>query len=124
MSIIGWIIGLLLAAIVSGFVIWVVGKLGLGIEVDGFRPAYLAAIVIAVLSAVIVWIWQTVFKYTLPGGLEGALISLVTSAAVLQTAGRWVKGLRVKGFLGALIGAVAISAVGWLLAWLVSTLVA
>jgi uncharacterized membrane protein YvlD (DUF360 family) len=38
-------------------------------------------------------------------------------------AGRFVKGLVVKGFLGAIIAAIAIAAVGWLLAWGVSLLV-
>ena len=37
MSIVSVIIGILLGALVSGFVIWIVGKLGLGLEVERLR---------------------------------------------------------------------------------------
>ncbi|NTU64907.1 MAG: hypothetical protein HGB05_16275 [Chloroflexi bacterium] len=42
MSIIAVIVGILVAALISGFVIWVVGKLGLGLTVSGYgqRCAY------------------------------------------------------------------------------------
>ena len=50
MTIVGVIIGILIGALFSGFIIWIVGRLGWGLEVDGFVPAYLAAIVIAVVS--------------------------------------------------------------------------
>jgi uncharacterized membrane protein YvlD (DUF360 family) len=49
-TIVGIIIGILIGGLFSGFIIWIVGKLSLGLEVDGFVPAYLAAIVIAVVS--------------------------------------------------------------------------
>ena len=122
MSVIGSIIGVLIGALFSGLIIWVVGKLGLGIEVDGFKPAYLAAIVIAVLNAIALWFWG-VIGYTPEGGWLGALTSAIIAAGFLVAASSWVKGLRVKGFFGALIASLAIAAVGWLLAWGVSILV-
>ena len=48
MEFVGLIVGIVIAALVSGFVIWVVAKLNLGLEVTGFAPAFIAAIVIAV----------------------------------------------------------------------------
>ena len=120
MNIIGLLIGALLGGLFAGFIIWVVGKLGLGMEVDGFRPAFIAAFVIAILSAVIHWIWQAVFNYTPPAGWGGAIINLVTSAIVLQSAGNWVKGLRVKGFRGAIVASLAIAAVQLLLGLLLA----
>ena len=47
-EIVGLLIGVVLGALISGFVIWIVGKLGLGLEVDGFGSAFVAAIVIAI----------------------------------------------------------------------------
>jgi uncharacterized membrane protein YvlD (DUF360 family) len=124
MNITGLVIGALLGALVSGLVIWLVGRLGWGIEVDGFGPAYLAALVIGVLSAAIQWLWLTVFKYTPPLGLAGAISNLFIAAGLFVLAGRWIKGLRVKGFGGGLIAAAAVTLVAWLI-WLgVSALVA
>ena len=56
MSIIGSIIGLLIGALFSGLIIWIVGKLGWGIEVSGFGPAFVAALVIAVLNILVTWL--------------------------------------------------------------------
>ena len=59
MTIIGAIIGILLGALFSGFVIWLVAKLNLGLEVDGFGPAYIGAIIIAVVSWLLLWLMST-----------------------------------------------------------------
>ena len=115
MTLIGMIIGILLGALISGFVIWIVGKLGLGLEVDGFLPAYIAAIVIAVVSWVIYWLLG-VLGITITGGWLGALIHLVVAAVILLISDRFVKGMRVNGFVGALVGAVALAVVAWLVA--------
>jgi putative membrane protein len=120
--IIGLIIGILIGALFTGLIIWIVGKLGLGLEVSGFGPAYLAAIVIAILNGVVAWLLG-VLNITIGSGIPGAIIHLIIAAVVLLAAGNWVKGLRVKGFTGALVAAVAIAAVGWLIAWGVSLLV-
>ena len=115
MTLIGMIIGILLGALISGFVIWIVGKLGLGLEVDGFLPAYIAAIVIAVVSWVIYWLLG-VLGITITGGWLGALIHLVVAAVILLISDRFVKGMRVNGFVGALVGAIALAVVAWLVA--------
>ena len=122
MGIVGLIIGILIGALVSALVIWVVGKLGLGIEVDSFGPAFIAALVIAVISWVLIWVLG-LLGITIGSGLLGAIIQLVIAAIVLMLAGNFVSGLRVKGFLGAVIAAIAIGAVGWLLTWLISLIV-
>ena len=123
MTLVGSIIGILLGAVVTGLIIWIVGKLGLGLEVSGFGPAYVAAIVIAVLNGLIVWLLGAL-GVTIGGGILGVIIHLVIAAIVLIAAGNFVKGLVVKGFSGAIVGAVAIALVGWLVAWAVAALVA
>jgi len=120
--IIGFIIGILIGALFTGLIIWIVGKLGLGLEVSGFGPAYIAAIVIAVLNGLVVWLLGAL-NMTIGSSFVGAIIQLVIAAIVLIAAGKFVKGLVVKGFTGALVAALAIAAVGWLIAWGVSLLV-
>jgi len=122
MSILGLIIGILIGALFTGLIIWIVGKLGLGLEVSGFGPAYVAAIVIALLNGLVSWLLSAL-GVTIAAGFLGAVIHLVVAAIVLLLAGNIVKGLAVKGFLGALIASVAIAAVGWLVVWGVSLLV-
>ena len=48
------LITIIIAALIGGLVIWVVARLNLGLEVDGFVAAFIAAIVIAVIAA-----WST-----------------------------------------------------------------
>jgi len=122
MTIVGLIIGILIGALFTGLIIWVVGKLGLGLEVTGFGPAYIAAIVIAILNGLVAWLLGAL-GLTIGSGIVGAIIHLIIAAVVLMAAGNFVKGLVVKGFTGALVAAVAIAAVGWLVAWGVSLLV-
>ena len=121
MNIVGIILGALIGAVFSGLIIWIVGKLGLGIEVNGFKPAFVAAIAIAALNIVIHLIWGAL-GYAPPAGWVGALINLTTSAAVMVSAGSLIKGLNVKGYSGALVASVAISAVSWLVDYLLKLL--
>jgi putative membrane protein len=52
----GVVWGFLIALIVSAIVIWIVGKLGLGMTVSGFGGAIIAALVIAIVAAVVSWL--------------------------------------------------------------------
>jgi len=122
MTIIGAIIGILLGALFSGFVIWLVAKLNLGLEVDGFGPAYIGAIIIAGVSWLLLWLLSTL-GITIGGGFLGAIVHLIVAAVVLMISGNIVKGLRVKGFSGALVGAVALAVVGWLVGLLLGAII-
>jgi putative membrane protein len=117
----GLIIGILFGALFTGLIIWIVSKLGLGLEVSGFGPAFVAAIVIAILNAIVTWL-LSVLGINMGGGFVNAILQLVIAAVVLMLAGRFVKGLVVRGFTGALVAAVAIAAVGWLITWGLSLL--
>ncbi|MFN2107072.1 MAG: phage holin family protein [Candidatus Promineifilaceae bacterium] len=118
-GILGLLIGIIAGALISGFVIWIVSKLGLGLEVDGFVSAFIAAIIIAVVGGIINWLLG-VLGISVGGGWLGAIIHLIIAAIVLMISDRFLKGLRVAGFVGALIAAVSIGVVYWLLGWLVS----
>ena len=113
------LLGLILGIIAYAIVIWIVGKLGLGMEVSGFGGAIVAAIAIGIVTAVIMF-FVNLFGLTPGGGFLGAIVSLVIAAIILMIADRFVSGLRVKGFGGAIIAAIAIAVVTWIINWVVS----
>ncbi len=111
----GALISLVVAIIIAAVVIWIVGKLGLGMEVSGFGGAIIAAIVIAIVTAIVNWLLFSLLKLDPSmAGWVGALVMLVVAAVVLMISDRFVSGLKVKGFLGAIIAAVAMGVVYWL----------
>jgi putative membrane protein len=121
-TILGLLIGIVIGALISGFVIYIVGRLGLGLEVDGFGSAFVAAIVIAIVGGVITWLLG-LLGIEIGGGLIGGIIHLIISAVVLMISDRFISGMRVAGFTGALIAAIAIGVVYWLLGLVVNLIV-
>ena len=115
----GLIIGIIIGTLLNALIIWIVGRLGLGMDVAGFGPAFIAALVIAVAAGLIGYLLGAV-GITIGGGLLGAIIHLVIAALVLMIADKFVKGIKVHGFTGALVAAVAMALVAWLISWAVS----
>jgi putative membrane protein len=110
----GLLIAVAIVWVASGFVIWIVSKLGLGLEVDGFGSALIAAIVIAVIAGIITWLVTILGIQEVGEGLIGGVVHLFISAVVLLVGARFLPGLKVAGFAGALVAAVAIGAFYWL----------
>ena len=94
----------------------IVSRLNLGLSVTGFGAAIIAAIVIAVVGAAINWLLG-LLGITIGGGLLGAIVYLVVAAVVLMISDKFVPGMKVNGFGGAIIAAIAIGVVSWLVAW-------
>jgi putative membrane protein len=115
----GTILSFLVWLVVSALVIWIVARLKLGLSVTGFAAAAIAAVVIALVSAVIVWLLG-LLGISLGGGFLGGIIALIVAAVVLMISDRFVPGLQVKGFSGAIIAAIAIAVVSWIVLWLLS----
>lgn len=114
----GTILGIVIAWLLAALVIFIVGRLNLGMTVDSFTSALIAAAVIAIVSWVVWWL----LGLFIPGfnaNLFGAIASLVVSAVILMVSGSFVKGMKVDGFTGALVAAIAIAVVTWLATWLV-----
>jgi putative membrane protein len=99
--------------LISGFAIWLVGKLRLGLEVDGFGSAFLAGIIIAFLAGVLT-LFLGIEGFMDGGGLVGGIVHLIISAIVLMISARLLPGFKVSGFGGALLASIAIGAVYWL----------
>ena len=55
---------------------------------------------------------------TIGGGLLGAIVLLIVAAVVLMLSDKFVPGMEVKGFSGAIIAAIAIAVVSWIISWL------
>ena len=113
------LLGLIIAILVSAVVIWVVSKLNLGLTVDGFGSAIIAAIVIGIVNGIVFWLLG-LLGITIGGGFLGAVVLLIIAAVVLLLSDKILPGMKVDGFLGAIIAAIAIAVVSWLFAWLLA----
>lgn len=109
----GLLIAMAIIGLVAGFVIWVVSKLGLGLAVDSFGRAFVAAIVIALVGGIITWLLSLAGVQD-SDGLIGGIVHLLITAVVLLISDRLLPGLNVKGFTGAIVAALAIGAFYWL----------
>ena len=116
-ALVGLIIGILIAAVVSGLIIWLVSKLNIGLTVSSSGWAMLAGLFIGSIT--------NLLSQTMPGMNPAVtmVIHLVISAAVILLAGKLFSGVKVDGFKGALIAAVAIAAVGFVLALALAAMV-
>ena len=105
---IGAIIGIAIGTLISGTLIWLVGKLGLGLSVESFGWAMLAGLVIGVISILI--------SSLIPQsqGWVSAIVQLVISAVVIFGAGKLLKGMTVDGPSGAILAACAIAGISYL----------
>jgi putative membrane protein len=113
----GALISAIIYLLVAALVIWIVGRLNLGLTVRGYGAAIITAIVIAIVTAVVAWLLG-LLGITLGGtGLLAAIIALIVAAIVLMVSDRFVPGMEVKGFTGAIVAAIAIAVVGWLVSW-------
>jgi len=112
----GILVSFIIALLVSALVIFIVGKFNLGLSVESFGNAVVAAIVIAIVAAVVNWLLGLI-GLTVGGGFLGVIVLLVVAAVILMISDRFLPGMQVNGFTGAIIAAVAIAVVSWLLDW-------
>ena len=117
----GALISIVIALVVAAVVLLIVDRLNLGLSVDGFGSAILAALVIAIVGGIVIWLLSLI-GITIGGGLLGAIVYLIVAAVVLLLSDRFLSGLSVDGFGGAIIAAIAIAVVTWLIGWLLGFL--
>ena len=116
-----FLLSALVYLVVSAVVIAIVGRMELGLSVKSFGSAFMAALVIAIIGALAAWL-LSVFGISLTGGLWPAFLNLVIAAVVLMVSDKFLPNVKVHGFTGAIIAAVAIGVVGWAVTWLLSLL--
>jgi putative membrane protein len=105
--------------VVAAVIILIVGKLNFGLTVKSFGSAIIAAIVIALVAGVLSWL-LSLLGISFGAGLLGAILNLVVAAVVLLISDKFISGMEVHGFTGAIIAAIGIGVVGWLITWLLS----
>ncbi|MGD8808791.1 MAG: phage holin family protein [Gammaproteobacteria bacterium] len=108
-AILGLLIAIVISAFISGLIIWVVSKFDLGLHVDSFGWAMLAGLLIGAITNAI----QQFVPAT--SGVVQILVNLLITAAVIFGCGALLRGLTVRGYAGALVAAVSIAVVGFLL---------
>jgi uncharacterized membrane protein YvlD (DUF360 family) len=108
------LVGITIASVVGGAVIKIVSSLNLGLWVRGFVTAFIAAIVINVVAIAIGFV-LTAIGVPNPGGIVGFVERLIVAVVLLMIADKLLAGLTVHGFKGAIIAALAISVISWLL---------
>ncbi|NWF81812.1 MAG: phage holin family protein [Chloroflexi bacterium] len=113
-GLIGLLVGIAVVGLMGGLLIWVLSSLGLGLKVDGFGAAFIAAIVIALVSNVVIWLLSSLGLLPANVGFFGALINLLISAVILLIADRFVAGMKVNGFGGAIIAVIGFGVLQWL----------
>jgi putative membrane protein len=116
------LIALALVWVVGAVILMIVSRLGLGLSVDGFGAAFIASAVISIVAGILTWLLGLVGIHLGGAGLIAGLVGVVVSAVVLLISDRFVKGMKVDGFGGAIIAAIAYGAVTWLLHWVTSLL--
>ena len=110
-------VSFLVTLVAAAVVLLIVSRLNLGLSVDGFGGAVVAAIVIAVVGAIVMWLLG-LLGISLGGGFLGVIVTLVVAAVILLLSARFLPGLKVNGFTGAIVAAIGIAVVAWLLSWL------
>jgi len=109
----GLMINVIIVGLFSIFAIWIVSKLHLGLEVDGFGNVILTALAVAIVAGILTMVVG--FAGLMDGdGLVGGIVHLVASAIVLIIIALLFPGVRVSGFTGVFIASLAIGLFYWL----------
>jgi putative membrane protein len=122
-TIIGTLLAFALVWAVGAVVLMIVSRLNLGLTVDGFGSAFIASAVISIVAGIITWLIGLIGIKVGNPTLIGALVSLIVAAVVLLISDRFVKGMKVNGFVGALIAAISYGVIAWLLRWVIGLFV-
>lgn len=113
--VVGAIVGILLNAIFNMFVIFIVGKLKLGMEVRNLGTAFMAALIIGVLGFLVGLVVDPMIAQESFPLWAKYVVHFVIAALVVYIAGKMLKGMTTEGFSGAIIAAIAIAVVYWLI---------
>jgi len=109
--------GLMISVIIVGFfsilAIWIVSKLHIGLEVNGFGNVILTALVVAIVAGILTMV-VSFAGFMDDEGLVGGIVHLVASAVVLFVLARLLPGVRISSFVGALAASIAIGLFYWL----------
>lgn len=105
--------GVLIRWVLNAFALWVVSEIVPGIHAEGVLATFVAAMVLGILNALV---RPILLLLTLPINLLTlGLFTFVVNALMIELTGSIVKGFTVDGFGSALIGALLLSVVSFVL---------
>ena len=116
----GVLVGIIVTFLVAALVIYIVGRLDLGLTVKSYGTAFVLAIFIAIVGGILVWLFGLLDLGF--SGLIGAIINLIVAALVIMFSASLLPGVKVHGFGGAILAAVAIGIFSWIINWLLGLL--
>ena len=99
--------------ILSGVALLIVANVVTGIQVDGFRSALIAALVIGFVSATVGFFLKIILLPFI--FLTLGLVYFLINGLMLMLASALVPGFRVYGFLPAVLGSILLTVVDYLL---------
>lgn len=118
-SLIALLLGWALAMVLGAVILMVISRLNLGLTVESFGAAFIASIVISFIGGIVSWL-LTLIGFPFDNlKLIGALLVVVIAAVILMISDRLLSGLKVNGFSGALIAAVAYGVGVFLINWVI-----
>lgn len=112
-------IGFIVTVLVTTLSFLILARISIGLEVDNFRSALLAALVLGILNATL----RPVLGFlTFPiTWITFGLFSIVLNALVLWLTAAIVKGFHLQGFLNAIIVSIVLGLLNtfmfWILGW-------
>ncbi len=112
-GLLGLLIASLIVALPSILIIWIVGRLKLGLEVDGFGSAFLVGLIIAIVAGIVTFLLSTAGIQD-SGGLVGGIVHMTISFACVLVSARLLPRVKVNSYTGVLVAAAAIGAFYWL----------
>lgn len=122
-SLIALLLGWALAMVLGAVILMVISRLNLGLTVESFGAAFIASIVISFIGGIVSWL-LTLIGFPFDNlKLIGALLVVVIAAVILMISDRLLSGLKVNGFSGALIAAVAYGVGVFLINWVIGLFV-
>ena len=114
------LIGIIVTFLVAALVIYIAGRLTLGLTVQSFGTAFVMAIFIAIVGGIAGWLFRLLDLGF--SGLSGAIINLIVAAIVIMFSGSLLPGVKVYGFGGAILAAIAIGIISGIINWLTGLL--
>jgi putative membrane protein len=105
--------GLFIRWALNALALWLMDRLVAGIHVDGTAPLFFAALVLGVLNA---FLRPLLLVLTLPINLLTlGLFTLIINGVMLRLAAAAVRGFTIESFGSAVLGAVVLSVISFLL---------
>jgi putative membrane protein len=107
------LVGFLVTWLITALSLYIISRLRLGLEIQDAGTALIAALVLGLLNAVV----RPILGFlSLPITIITlGLFALVLNALMLMLMAAIVKGVRVQGFIGALVSSVLLSILTWLI---------